>query len=533
MRQVGSTPLYLDVMNATLHLGGSQLAAYRDLDTDAVLTLECIPDFYGAEVTFDTITATGETNTVLTSSSVQAVVAGNHPGRVRIIVTDTSARDQHGLLWGVRSRRYSSNSNAALFYEAESLTPLDAATVVTHTGASNGHTMKHATLPGNAWCPVLSTDISILGPLIHQGSYRVWARCYSATTTPSMRLLWSVGDLSAPTTNDAVQLPGGANWYLMNLGQIRLDPSPVGVHRWTGVIQAYAGTQGDPLEIDCLYLQPLDESSGSVVAVQRDSSLGISVFAYGGLAIDNAAVGTRSWSPATIGNFNNNVVTSQSTSVTTTHYLEATQFGFAIPTGATVSGIKLEIGRASTGTGLSIADSVVKLVKAGSVVGSNRAATTTLWPTAGFRLKAYGGQTDLWGTTWTPAQINDGTFGCVLSASFLGANLRTAAVNTMLMTIYYTTSGGFDTTPDAVVYASQSAEVRTEGVVREDSTGTAYGPASAVYGDLPRLPPSGLEGRAVEVFVKPSMGNLDDEIDAELDGFTVQVKHRPSYLFNP
>lgn len=48
-RQIADTPLYADVINATLKLGGGTLAAFQLVDADAMLTLEAIPDFYGDE----------------------------------------------------------------------------------------------------------------------------------------------------------------------------------------------------------------------------------------------------------------------------------------------------------------------------------------------------------------------------------------------------------------------------------------------------------------------------------------------------
>ena len=47
---------------------------------------------------------------------------------------------------------------------------------------------------------------------------------------------------------------------------------------------------------------------------------------------------------------------------------------------------------------------------------------------------------------------------------------------------------------DATLYPNQSAELRTDGIFREDTGGTSYAPAPHT-GALPRLPPSGLENR--------------------------------------
>ena len=98
-----------------------------------------------------------------------------------------------------------------------------------------------------------------------------------------------------------------------------------------------------------------------------------------------------------------------------THYLKATNFGLAIPTTATIRGIEVEIERKQSATG-DVVDSEVKIVKADASIGTtNRADTVNSWPEADASA-TYGSPTDLWGETWTPANINDSDFGVVISA---------------------------------------------------------------------------------------------------------------------
>jgi hypothetical protein len=538
MRQVDSTALYADVVNATLHLGGAWLQAYAGADIDAVLSLEVLPEWYGDEATLDTITGTGLILGKLKLSSADAIVPGDHGGRVRIAVSDTSANDQHGLIWGFRSRHYDSAATAALKLEGEALTALDAAATFSHSGASGGSTMRHNSLPGGSWCPVLSTDISGTGALTHVGSYRAWARVYSATATPQLRLVWDVGDLSFPETNDPTQVPAAANFYLVDLGQVNISPSPVGTHRWRGVIQALAAVQGDPIEIDVLYLQPLDETPGRIAATQSDSPLGISVADYAGTAADDAGVGTYAWSNPSYatGSYDNNYATANAgvSATSISHYLKLTNFGFAIPTGATISGFKVTVTRFMTrgtlGTGI-VVDSSVKPVKAGTITSTNKADAVTPWPSSGLSTKDYGGQTDLWSGTWLPADINNTGFGVAISVS--ETNVPAAFIGAVQITVYYTTSGGFTTTSDAVIFASQTCELRTDGTWREDSAGVAYGPTAPPIGTLPRIPCAGAEMRPTELFIKNSRGNLDDEADAALDGMSAVITYRPTYLYTP
>jgi hypothetical protein len=84
-----------------------------------------------------------------------------------------------------------------------------------------------------------------------------------------------------------------------------------------------------------------------------------------------------------------------------------------------------------------------------------------------------------------------------------------------------------------VVFADQTAELRTDGLYRATSDGNGHGPVSHRQGDLPRLPPSGMEGRPVELFLKASRGDLEMLPDSGVDDISAQVFARPSWLFVP
>ena len=160
---------------------------------------------------------------------------------------------------------------------------------------------------------------------------------------------------------------------------------------------------------------------------------------FPGTGADVTGVGTVTW--ANPGNItaNDNSYASASLNNSTTHYLQATNFGFAIPTLATIDGITVVIGRyGTTDFGNDVRDNIVRLVQGGTIVGSNYATTGTDWPsTEG--TATYGSATDLWGTTWTAAQINAANFGVVLSAT--STNSRTAYVDYMQVTVAYTYGG--------------------------------------------------------------------------------------------
>lgn len=112
-------------------------------------------------------------------------------------------------------------------------------------------------------------------------------------------------------------------------------------------------------------------------------------------------------------------------------------FGFSIPSGATIDGIKAEIEKKAAVRN-TIKDATVYLTKdATNGIGNNKAGTV-YWGTAD-AYATYGGVADLWGTTWTAEEINDANFGLVIQAAnldFLAA--RTAYVDHMRITVYYT-----------------------------------------------------------------------------------------------
>lgn len=119
-------------------------------------------------------------------------------------------------------------------------------------------------------------------------------------------------------------------------------------------------------------------------------------------------------------------------------YLQGSDYGFAIPTDMPINGIEVKINRMSTAHNPSVVDREVRLVKGGTVVGDNKAVASTAWPIA-FTIATYGGPTDLWGSTWTAADINSVDFGAVVAVNRdnNGNSSRSALVDSMQITVYY------------------------------------------------------------------------------------------------
>lgn len=156
---------------------------------------------------------------------------------------------------------------------------------------------------------------------------------------------------------------------------------------------------------------------------------------------DSAAVGTLAWtSPTSTFSSNNTYATRVMSGTSITHYLKANNFGFSVPTGATILGIKVEVERSRTGgTTGEVRDSQVKIVKAdGSTGTQNKADTVTNWPTTD-AYATYGSFSDLWGeTTWKPQDINNSNFGVVVAATgSTSTTNRTANVDHIRITVTY------------------------------------------------------------------------------------------------
>ena len=421
----------------------------------------------------------------------------------------------------------------------EALTPLSGGSAI----ASRSLVRKHRDLVPTAnaglvgsWVPLLSTNM-VAGtvPLTHQGSYRVWLRAYNGTATlPSFRFAWGVGGASAPTmtTNDAVQIPGGLNEYVLDLGGIRIDPPPVGPGRWQGAVQAQPAGPGDVIVLDCLWFQPLDDGAGKLAYVSTPPATSITAVKGPGAGADDASGGSTTWAnPGNITAADSSMATAALNS-SQSHYLKSSSHGFAINTSATIQGIQVDVLRRAlvSPPTAPITDARMSLIKAGTFGLTNKANLVAQWPGSP-AVASYGGPTDLWGTTWAASDINDSGFGAVLAATGGGVG-QLAEVDYISITVYYTLSSGLSVAPDAVIAGNSTLELRTDGAFRQVG-GTTYGPVSTVVGDLPRVPPSGLESRALDVIVKASDGNLADEPDPSIRPISAQLIYRPSYLYTP
>ncbi len=149
-----------------------------------------------------------------------------------------------------------------------------------------------------------------------------------------------------------------------------------------------------------------------------------------GAAFNDVSFGTVAWT-----NPGNALASDDSYAVAApgggfTNYLEANNFNLGIPTSAIIDGIEVAIEKRSVGG--TVVDGRVRIVK-GGVVGATDRSNGAFWATVD-TVVTYGGSSDLWGETWTAADVNAGSFGVAISAT---DNVDTAAIDHITMKVYY------------------------------------------------------------------------------------------------
>lgn len=190
-----------------------------------------------------------------------------------------------------------------------------------------------------------------------------------------------------------------------------------------------AGTGACPHAFTILGTSPCTAAPGTTTATANP-----------GTCSNTTDIGAFAWAPSPTTNVNtSDDAYATATNVNgTSNYLKCTGYGFAIPTNATILGITIIVERKSSSTKNST-DAAMRLVKAGTIVTAVNRAKSTQWNTTTDVSVPYGGMADLWGTTWTPADINATDFGAAFAAKTTNGKTRTISVDHMPITVTYST----------------------------------------------------------------------------------------------
>ncbi|TAK59440.1 MAG: hypothetical protein EPO24_07835 [Bacteroidetes bacterium] len=170
----------------------------------------------------------------------------------------------------------------------------------------------------------------------------------------------------------------------------------------------------------------------------------LSIFASstktGGTAANSG--GGIAWSNPTNGQACDNTYTTVVLSgEASSKYLLVTNFGFTIPTGATIDGTVVSIQWKGTILEAGVKDFDVSLVKSGIASGDNKAVAIVL-PTVE-ETRNYGGASDTWGAGFTYTDWNASTSGARIKLQEGGGlEMETGYIDCVQITVYYTEAGG-------------------------------------------------------------------------------------------
>jgi hypothetical protein len=396
-----------------------------------------------------------------------------------------------------------------------------------------------------------------------------------------VRLSWqeSSGRLQA---NDYVTPPAKGAWVDVDLGVISIPPALSGTQQWLGRIEAY-GVTNDTIDVDYLLLIPTDEGYGRAAfsqpfeAVQTLAARDEFDQAAGVLNSGKTLPVGGTW--ATLGSPTDLTIDA------TTHTVQRTAIGdgsFSSPSPGPSAG-RFAIAGATTFTNAlvqvsfkrSVNDTVVAqgvlaryiddnnyalacFVRAGISVSylimriTVAGVTTTLFqnykggddvfiPADVFYAMRLvidtAGRWFLWlwpqsgePTTFPTAVGQDsglatgGALASGKSGFFDSANTGTATTRSY---DNFLTAVPFI---DEMLFAGRIAQFRTDGAIRQDSGGVAYG-SIATRGSRFALPPAGAEGRTARVAVRAARVNVEDMANANVtDKLQAQVALTPRYL---
>jgi hypothetical protein len=197
-----------------------------------------------------------------------------------------------------------------------------------------------------------------------------------------------------------------------------------------------------------------------------------------GTAVTSATASGTNWTnPTNVLASDNVYTTSAITGVNKpTYNLDVKTWGFQttnaalanyIPPAGTINGIEVTVKLRKSGTG-SIRDNRIFLLKAGAEAGLNKARAKVAWPSTGTSI-VFGGSSDLWGTTWTPADMINTNFGFRIVAKNKGSQDVQAEIDYISIKIYFN---------QAFYYAKATGDIATLTTWGRNTDGSGLNPAN-------------------------------------------------------
>jgi uncharacterized delta-60 repeat protein len=186
--------------------------------------------------------------------------------------------------------------------------------------------------------------------------------------------------------------------------------------------------------------------------------------------------GTVTWASPGNATTSNNLyaVSTFGTNNTSSCRLQSSGYNFAIPAGNIIDDIDVSVEWSTTNA---LIDSAIYLIKNGNALGNNSATGAAL-PGATDEITTYG-LSNLWGTSFTPSDINDNTFGAAVVVRRTGAGGgRDARIDHIPIRVYHHT-------PAPMTYVSSSVSQITSQVFPNSQNNHLIKIAVETEGEIP------------------------------------------------
>lgn len=166
--------------------------------------------------------------------------------------------------------------------------------------------------------------------------------------------------------------------------------------------------------------------------------------------VNSTGIGSINWTPGTLPTTNDalNAFTPATVSLDDnqiSRYLDIYNFGFDIPSNATIEGVIIEFIVYPTTGGGGVEEHTVQMIKTGARTGDNNAiAGTTIGGSSTGKHCIHGDVDDLWGLSLTPADCNISAFGfaVVLHKPTIAGGAQPINLLAPMMTICYSEPEG-------------------------------------------------------------------------------------------
>lgn len=510
-------------------------------------------------------------STQMTTAALTSVTGSN--------TTDIFTKSSHGLTNDTRVRLSSLSGGSNLS------TTTDYYVVNASTGFQLATTMGGT--PVDLGSDVSSVTVTPQTHLSHVGAYRVFARVqapFANTGIVGVALEWGAGDFRRPTRNSTVYLTGSrlstgtaleADWLLVDLGLIRI---PDGATRWEGRVLAWSTVLNDDVYVDYLWLPPADEGYGvamaSAVSAAATSYSARSDFSgESGSPVGDALNAGGNW--AVMGtayesddfNATGGALTRSTGGADASTDIRYGRWIYANGAQFTDVAVQVWCGVGAPGSYSGVVARAVDrdtfltayVWNVGPSFGSYLAVSIEAWTGSGahvnlgsgalpnvpvndtyckIRLVAYAsGRWELYSTSvyvdsWQ--LVTSGSYSGLATGGVLASGYN-GIIDWSPGTAYGTARSYDDfyvwvPVSDAACFANQSLQFASNGVTREDTSGTYWLDVSSYEGRFLEMPASGREGRTTEFTVKMCRNNPYTGADNNIDDLSVKPYVTPRGL---